>query len=211
MNGYRDRLHAGRILAEEVAVLGLTDPVVVALPRGGVPVGYQVARRLDAPLDVVLVRKLGVPWQPELGMGAIAERGVMLLNPEVVRAAGVAESQIDAVRRQEEAELQRRARLYRGSRPAERLQGRQVVVCDDGLATGFTARAAIESARRGGAAQVVLAVPVGAAETVAELRRVADRVVCPLSPRRFMAVGAWYADFSQTSDDEVIELLERTG
>jgi len=170
-------------------------------------VAAEVAAALDAPLDVLVVRKLGVPWHPELGMGAIAERGVMLLNDEVVRATGVRPEDVEQVRRREDAELRRRAEIYREGRPPRDLTGAVAILVDDGLATGFTARAAIESARRGGAAQVVLAVPVGAADTVRSLRRVADEVICPSTPRDFLAVGAWYDDFRQVSDAEVVALL----
>ncbi len=209
MRRYRDRRHAGRILAEAVAARSFAHPVVLALPRGGVVVAAEVATVLDAPLDVLVVRKLGVPWHPELGMGAIAERRVMLLNEEVVRATGVTPAEIEEVRRREEAELARRSTVYRQGRSPLDLTDTTAVIVDDGLATGFTARAAIESARRGGAARVVLAVPVGAADTVAALGRIADEVICPLAPRDFLAVGAWYDDFAQVSDEEVVAILRR--
>lgn len=209
MRRYRDRAEAGRVLAQAVAAESFDRPVVLALPRGGVVVAAEVAAALPAPLDVLVVRKLGVPWHPELGMGAIAERGVMLLNDEVVRAAGVTPTDIEEVRRREEAELHRRSAVYRQGRPALDLTGTTAIIVDDGLATGFTARAAIESARRGGAVRVVLAVPVGAADTVRALRRVADEVICPLAPRDFLAVGAWYDDFAQVTDGEVVAILQR--
>jgi len=210
MRRYADRVQAGRVLAREMAAGPFAEPVVLGLPRGGVVVAAEVATALGAPLDVLVVRKLGVPWHPELGMGAIAERGVVLLNDEVVRATGVSAADIERVRRREEAELRRRAEVYRQGRPPRDLAGATAILVDDGLATGFTARAAIESARRGGAERVVLAVPVGAADTVRALRRMADEVVCPLTPRDFAAVGVWYDDFRQVGDGEVVELLRRS-
>lgn len=184
------------------------DPVVVGLPRGGVPVAYVVARALGAPLDVIVVRKLGVPSQPELGMGAVAEGGVRVVNEPVVRQARVSPEELAAVAARECAELERRARRFRGNRPRVPLAGRLVIVVDDGLATGSTAAAACRVLRADGATRVVLAVPVAVQETVARLRREADEVVCLETPRRFLAVGAHYADFSQTSDEHVSALLD---
>ncbi|MFP4636371.1 MAG: alpha/beta fold hydrolase [Nitriliruptoraceae bacterium] len=205
---FADRREAGRRLAAEVEGLGLVDPVVLGLPRGGVPVAAEVARALDAPLDVLLVRKLGCPWQPELGIGAIGEDGIQVVNEDLRRQARVSEDELEAAAEREHAELERRLRTYRQGRPPVELSGRTVVIVDDGLATGFTARAGIEVVRRRGAAQVVLAVPVAPPDTVAELGERLDEVVCLETPAWFTAIGAFYRDFSQTSDEEVIDLLE---
>ena len=208
MRVFRNRQDAGRRLADRLEALRNERPVVVGLPRGGVPVAAEVASALGAPLDVIIVRKLGVPAQPELGMGAIGEDGVRVLNDTVVRAAGVPADAIDAVERRERAEVERRARRYRGDRARASLDGRTVIVVDDGIATGGTARAAVQVARAQGARRVVLAVPVAPPDTVEEMRAVADEVVCVESPRGFAAVGQWYEDFTQTSDDEVVRLLD---
>jgi putative phosphoribosyl transferase len=202
-----DRREAGRRLGAELVRQGFADVVVVALPRGGVPVAAEVAISLGAPLDIMVVRKLGCPWQPELGMGAIGEGGVRVLNGALIAQLGITSQQVEAVTRAEQTELERRVRRYRGDRPAVALGGRTVVLVDDGLATGFTARTAITVAREQGASRVVLAVPVAPAATVGELAMVADKVVCLLQPQSFMAIGEWYRDFEQTSDQEVITLL----
>ncbi|MFJ2032233.1 phosphoribosyltransferase family protein [Streptosporangium sp. NPDC087985] len=205
-----DRQDAGVRLAERLRGLGGTgDMVVLGLPRGGVPVAYEVARAVGAPLDVIVVRKLGVPFQPEVGFGAIGEGGVRIINRDVVRLANLTQAQIAEVEERERAELLRRARRFRGDRPLVDLTGRTVIVVDDGIATGGTARAACQIARARGAARVVLAVPVGAPETVASLRKFADEVVCLQTPDDFFAIGAWYVDFAQTTDEEVVELLAR--
>ena len=204
---FTDRREAGRRLGAEVAGLGLDRPVVLGLPRGGVPVAYEVARALSAPLDVLVVRKLGCPWQPELGLGAIGEDGVRLLNTGLIRQTQVGAHELETVARREGRELDRRVARYRQGRPAVGLAGRTVLVVDDGLATGFTARAGIEVVRRRGAQLVVLAVPVAPADTLAELAEVADEVVCLETPRWFSSIGAFYTDFSQTTDAEVTELL----
>ena len=207
---FRDRADAGRELAEQLkARLGDEEVVVLGLPRGGVPVAFEVARELDAPLDVIVVRKLGVPYQPELGMGAIGEDGVRVLNREVLAMARVGEEEVAAVERSERAELERRARRFRGSRPRTPLVGRTAVVVDDGIATGSTARAACQVARAHGASRVILAVPVAPRSSLDLLAQVADEVVCLATPEPFYAVGQFYLDFSQTSDEEVVELLER--
>ena len=205
---FRDRADAGQQLAARLSGLAGKDVVVLGLPRGGVAVAFEVARRLGAPLDVIVVRKLGVPFQPELGMGAIGEGGVRILNEEVVALAGVGPQEVEAVERRERAELDRRARQLRGQRPPVEIAGKVAVVVDDGIATGFTARAACQVARARGARRVVLAVPVGPEASVAELSRVADEVVCLATPPSFFAVGQWYQDFSQLSDAEVVALLE---
>jgi putative phosphoribosyl transferase len=209
---FRDRFDAGRALAAKLArYAGRPDVLVLALPRGGVPVGFEVARALNAPLDVFLVRKLGVPGREELAMGAIATGGVRVLNEEVVAALGIPDEQIDAVTAEEQEELERRAHEYRGDRPPPDVRGKVVILVDDGLATGSTMRAAVAALRRQGPARVVVGVPVGAAETCAEFRDEADEAVCARTPEPFYAVGLWYQDFSQTTDEEVRDLLERAG
>lgn len=205
---FRDRDDAGRRLAARVLALHLDDPVVLALPRGGVPVAAKVARAIDAPLDVILVRKLGVPTQPELAMGALGEEGVRVLDRDLVGRAHVRPDQLADVERRERDELARRARTYRGDREPLPIAGRTVVIVDDGLATGASARAAIEVARARGAGRVVLAVPVAPPETVAALREDADAVVSLETPAAMAAIGQWYDDFSQTSDAEVVAHLE---
>ena len=205
---FRDRSDAGRRLASRLQFLRSEDVVVLGLPRGGVPVAAEVARALRAPLDVILVRKLGVPAQPELGLGAIGESGARVINPEVVRYAHVSEAQIAQVEAKERAELQRRAQRFRGNAPHEPLAGRVAVIVDDGIATGSTARAACQVARALGAAAVVLAVPVAPPSADQALRGDADEVICLEMPDRFLAIGEWYEDFAQTSDEEVVALLQ---
>lgn len=209
-NVFRDRREAGRRLARELGEYSnRPDVLVLALPRGGVPVGYEVARALHAPLDVFVVRKLGVPGHEELAMGAIASGGVRVLNDDVVRMLDVPDAAIDAVARDEQRELERRESLYRDGRPPADVRGRTVVLVDDGLATGSTMRAAEAAVRSLHPRAVVVAVPVGAAETCEEIRALADEVVCPHTPAGFRAVGQWYEDFSQTTDDEVRKILDR--
>ena len=205
--GFRNRSDAGRKLADRLQFLRSEDVVVLGLPRGGVPVAVEVARALRAPLDVILVRKLGVPAQPELGLGAIGESGARVINPDVVRYAHVSEAQIAEVEQKERAELQRRAQRFRGDAPHESLAGRIAVIVDDGIATGSTARAACQVARALGAAAVVLAVPVAPPSTDRALRGDADEVICLEMPDHFQAIGEWYEDFAQTSDEEVVALL----
>lgn len=205
---FRDRFEAGRILAEKLAAYrDRADVLVLGLPRGGVPVAWTVAQALKAPLDVFLVRKLGVPGHEELAMGAIAMGGVRALNVQVVRALQISPETLDRVAAQEQQELDRRERLYRGDRPPLDVEGRIVILVDDGLATGATMRAAVEALRQQHPARIVVAVPVGAAETCDDLRKIADEVVCVQTPEPFYAVGMWYDDFSQTTDEEVRELL----
>jgi len=207
---FQDRAEAGRRLADALReYAGRPDVVVLALPRGGVPVGYEVARELGAPLDVFLVRKLGVPGHEELAMGALASGGVKVLNPDVVEMLSVPDRVIDDVAAREGEELRRRERAYRDDRPPPDLRGKTVVLVDDGLATGSTMRAAAEALRLQGPGRLVVAVPVGAAETCDALRKVADEVVCEVTPEPFYAVGLWYRDFSQTTDDEVRAFLAR--
>jgi predicted phosphoribosyltransferase len=202
-----DRRDAGRRLA--AVVLGRVEgrSVVAGMARGGVPVAFEVAAALGSPLDVVVVRKLGHPRQPELGLGAVAEEGVRLVNEPLVRRVGVTPDELEAVAARQEAELERRVERYRAGRPPEPVQGVTAVVVDDGLATGFTARAAIEVMRRRRAAEVVLAVPVGPPDTVSALAAVADEVVCVETTDRFFGLSEWYEDFAQVSEDEVTRLL----
>jgi len=204
---FRNRSDAGRRLASRLEFLRGADVVVLGLPRGGVPVAAEVASALGVPLDVILVRKLGVPVQPELGLGAIGESGARVINPEVVRYAHVSEVEIAQVEQRERAELRRRAQRFRGGVPHEPLAGRTAVIVDDGIATGSTARAACQVARALGAARVVLAVPVAPPSADRALRGDADEVICLDMPERFMAIGEWYEDFAQTSDEEVVALL----
>jgi predicted phosphoribosyltransferase len=205
---FRDRHDAGRTLAEKLTTyVGRDDVLVLALPRGGVPVAYEVARTLGAPLDVFIVRKLGVPAHEELAMGAIATGGVRVLNHGVVEAARIPPSEIDRVTAVEDAELRRRERQYRGDRPPPDVRGRVAILVDDGLATGSTMRAAAAALRRQSPAEIVVAVPVASEETCEEFRSEVDHVVCARTPEPFYAVGIWYEDFTQTSDDEVRALL----
>jgi predicted phosphoribosyltransferase len=208
---FQDRTDAGRRLAELLTdYANRRDVLVLALPRGGVPVAFEVARALHAPLDVFLVRKLGVPGQEELAMGAIALGGVRVLNETVVRALDIPETVIEEVVEEEERELERRARSYRDDRPLPAIRGRTVILIDDGLATGATMRAAVAALRQRQPARIVVAVPVAAAQTRAEFRSLADVVVCAETPKPFHAVGLWYKDFSQTTDEEVHDLLARS-
>jgi predicted phosphoribosyltransferase len=204
-----DRRDAGAQLTIELSRYA-NDPnvVVLGLPRGGIPVAFEAAISLGAPLDVFVVRKLGVPGHRELAMGAIASGGVRVLNHDVVNALGIAPMVIDAVAEQENREIERREREYRGSAPRQDLAGKTVIVVDDGLATGSTMRAAVRALRQLAPARIVIAVPVGAVETCRELRREADEVVCSQTPDPFRAVSLWYEEFDQTTDHEVRHLLE---
>ena len=205
---FRDRQHAGEVLTTKLgAYAGRDDVIVLALPRGGVPVAFEVARALGAPLDVFTVRKLGVPGHEEWGFGAIATGGVRVLDRNVVGRLGLPDGLIDQVTARERRELERRERVYRGDRPAPALNGKTVIVVDDGLATGSTMRAAVQALRAFGPAQIVVAVPTGARQTCEELRTSADAVVCATMPEPFYAVGQQYEDFSPTTDEEVCALL----
>lgn len=205
---FADRREAGAALAERLAGYARRpDVVVLALPRGGVPVGFEVAQALGAPLDVFLVRKLGLPGHPEYAMGAIATGGVRVLNEEAVGWYRIPDDIIEAVVAEEQRELDRRERAYREGRSAVPIAGRVAIIVDDGLATGSSMRAAVTAVRRLGPSRIVVAVPVGAPSTCRDLRRVADDVVCPRMPEPFSAVGQWYGDFTQTSDEDVQALL----
>jgi putative phosphoribosyl transferase len=205
---FGDRKQAGKLLAERLERYAGEHPIILGLPRGGVPVAYEVAQALHAPLDVIIVRKLGVPFQPELGMGAIGEGGVRVLNDDIVRMAHVSETELAAVEQRERAEVERRAQRYRRGLPMADLRDRTVIVVDDGIATGGTARAALQVARAHGARNVILAVPVAAPDTVNSLRADADEIVVIEQPENLVAIGYWYRDFRQTSDSEVERLLE---
>jgi putative phosphoribosyl transferase len=211
MERFVNRREAGVALAHSLRALADDpDALVLALPRGGVPVGYEIAGALHLPLDVFIVRKLGVPRYEELAMGAIASGGARVLNEEVIRKLRIPPEEIDAVAAREQFELERREREYRGDLPPLDVEGKNVILVDDGLATGATMRAAIQALRQKNAAQIVVAVPVGAPETCERVAREADEVVCEMQPEDFNAVGAWYEDFSQTTDAEVSELLSES-
>jgi predicted phosphoribosyltransferase len=206
---FRDRVQAGEYLAERLPQYAKgPDVVVLGLPRGGVVVAAEVASRLELPLDVFLVRKLGVPGYEELAMGAIASGGVRVMNDEVLRQASISDSAIEAVTRREERELVRREEAYRGDRPRLDVKGLTVILVDDGLATGATMRAAVTALRRQGPRRIVVAVPTAAPDTCDDFRAEVDEILCGMTPTPFYAVGAWYEDFSQTTDEEVQQLLK---
>jgi putative phosphoribosyl transferase len=206
---FKDRIHAGELLAKRLAAYaGRPDVIVLALPRGGVPVGYAVAKALRAPLDVMVVRKLGVPGHEEFAMGAIASGGEYVLNHDLVQRIGIPGQLIEATARRELAELERRAQLYHAGRPPLQLRGCTVILVDDGLATGATMQVAVKAVRKAQPARVIVAVPVGSPDTCREMGKEADEIICVCTPEPFQAVGRWYENFSQTSDEEVQKLLE---
>lgn len=208
---YRDRTEAGRVLARRLAAYAdRPDVIVLALPRGGVPVAYEVARELHAPLDVFIVRKLGLPGHEELAIGAVATGGVRVINEDVVRALRIPDTVIDAIAAWELQELARREREYRGSRPPPDVHGKTVILVDDGLATGATMLAAVRALRQQQPARIVVAVPIAAPDTCELLRSEVDDVVCAVTPEPFYAVGLWYENFTQTTDEEVRDLLARS-
>jgi putative phosphoribosyl transferase len=210
MRAFANRAEAGQLLAEKLLdYVGRDDVIVLGLPRGGVPVAFEVANRLRVPLDVFIVRKLGVPGFEELAVGAIASGGVRVLNEDVARALPNSEEVIESVTARETAELERREQTYRDGRPAPELRERTVILVDDGLATGATMRAAVAALRERDVARIVVAAPVGAPETCREFEHEVDEIVCAMAPEYFQAVGQYYQDFSQTSDEEVRELLAR--
>ena len=207
---FEDRFQAGRELASKLGEFRNRDEaVVLALPRGGVPVGYEVAKAIHAPLDIFVVRKLGVPGQEELAMGALASGGITVLNRDVVERLAISPETIKAASSREERELERREREYRDGRPAANIQGRTVILVDDGLATGSSMRVAAAALRKKFPAQIVVAVPVASPATCEEFEAEVDRVICAVTPEPFLAVGLWYRNFSQTTDEEVCELLRR--
>jgi predicted phosphoribosyltransferase len=205
---FADRAEAGRRLADQLMPLAGEHPIVLALPRGGVPVAREVALALDAPLDILTVRKLGAPHNPEYGIGAIAEGGMRVIDPEAVAILGINGATLESIVARESAELRRRVELYRGGRAAPDLAGRTVIVVDDGVATGVTDTAALRAARHRGAARLILAVPVCAPESAERLRAEADEVICLSEPALLHGVGQWYDDFSQVPDEEVLAALE---
>jgi putative phosphoribosyl transferase len=204
---FLDRREAGRRLAAELTGLAEEQPVIVALPRGGVPVGFEVARALGAPLEILAVRKLGAPGNPELAVGALVEHGMVVLDPRSAAMLGMTGALLDATLERESIELRRRVERYRDGRSPIQIAGRSAVVVDDGLATGLTDLAAIRALRKAGARRIVVAVPVGSGESVSLLAREADRVICLTVPRQLRGVGEWYRDFSPVSDEEVLRLL----
>ena len=212
MDRYQNREAAGKILALQLQEYAdRKDVIVLALPRGGVPVGYEIANELQVPLDVFIVRKLGVPGHHELAMGAIAIGGIKVLNHDIVTQLEISDADIDAVVEQEETEIKRRLVTYRGSTPFPSLKNKTIILVDDGIATGATMKAAILSLRQMQPQNIIVAVPVADAYICEQLRKVADKVICPLQPTNLQAVGLWYEDFSQTDDAEVRQLLEEAG
>ena len=207
---FRDRHDAGRRLATELRAYGnRRDVLVLALPRGGVPVGFEVAMALKVPLDVFVVRKLGMPWREELAIGAIASGGVRVLDRDLIESAGVSEADVERVTAAEQLELTRRERHYRGDRPFPDLHEKTVILVDDGLATGSTMRAGVQALRQEGPARIVVAVPDSSPDVCTAFRSIADDIICAETPDPFQAVGMWYDDFSQTTDEEVHALLDR--
>ncbi|MCW8397426.1 phosphoribosyltransferase [Legionella sp. PATHC038] len=208
---YDNRNQAGRVLADLLKdYAARTDVVILALPRGGVPVAYEVATKLSLPLDIFIVRKLGAPGHEELAMGAIASGGIAVFNQEVVNLLHIQKDAIDKIKKSEQEELSRRELVYRGKRPFPELSEKTIILVDDGIATGYTMRAAIAALKQKKPAKIIVAVPVAAQSTCDEIALLVDEIICPMRPTNFYAVGLWYNDFSQTTDDEVIELLQQS-
>ncbi len=207
---FKDRATAGRELAKRLAEFKDQNPVVLALPRGGVPVAFEIAQGIHAPLDVIVIRKLGIPFQPELAMGAVGEGGVIVRNDQVIAMAGITPEQFEVARLKEFEVVVDRAIKFREERPPVSLKGRMALIVDDGIATGSTAQAACNVARGLGADKVILAVPVGSKEAVEALSKIADQVICLEVPENFFAVGEWYEDFSAVTDEEVVTLLRKS-
>lgn len=206
----RNRTSAGKELAEALqSYQDLENVIILALPRGGLPVAVEIAQKLNAPLDLMLVRKLGVPSYPELAMGAIASGDIKVLNPQVIYSYGISEAQIEEVEKHEREELDRRAVAYRGQRPYPDLNDKIVIIVDDGLATGATMHAALDAVRLQNPRSIVIAVPVAPPDSISELRQKVDEVICPLQPTQLSSIGQWYEDFSQVSDEDVTELLSQ--
>ncbi len=206
---FKDRQDAGRQLARQLMTYRDEHPIILAIPRGGVVTGSEVARALGAPLDVIVVRKLGAPWQPELGIGAIAPGGVQVLDRPTIEYLGISEGELEQVRQAQQMELQRRLHLYRGGRPLPQVRDRTVILVDDGLATGVTTRAAIQALRQQRPKRLILAVPVAAPETADRIRPEVDELVCLFMPSELRAIGLWYENFEQVSDEQVMALLDR--
>jgi putative phosphoribosyl transferase len=211
MEKYIDRKEAGIVLAKHLKdYVNQLNAIVLALPRGGVPVAFEVAKALSIPLDIFVVRKLGVPGHEELAMGAVASGGTVVFNEQLMSQLNLDKSSIDAVLQSEQKELVRRERLYRGNRPFPELSGKTIILVDDGIATGSTMQAAVMALRKHKPASIIIAVPVAAYATCEEMATLVDKIICPLRPINFYAVGLWYEQFSQTADSEVIELLEKS-
>ncbi len=207
---YDDRYQAGRVLVDSLKNYAKrTDVIVLALPRGGVPVGYEIANKLSLPLDIFIVRKLGVPGHEELAMGAIASGGITILNDEIVNLLHISTEAIDKIQKSEQEELLRRERVYRGKKPSPELLGKTIILVDDGIATGYTMRAAIAALKQKKPAKLIVAIPVAARSTCAEIAPLVDELICPMRPVNFYAVGLWYDNFSQTTDEEVMQLLQQ--
>ncbi len=209
MSYFNDRVDAGKRLASELADFKSKGALVLAIPRGGVVVGYEIAEELNLPLDVIIPRKIGAPDNPELAIGAVTEDGTTILDQSLIAYIGVPQSYIEEESRRQRQEIQRRLKVYRQNEPYPNLKGRNVIIVDDGIATGSTMKAALASVKNRGAKSVTVAVPVGPPSTIQELEKQADRVVCPYTPEYFQAIGQFYRDFSQTTDEEVIELLKK--
>ncbi|HHF7366122.1 TPA: phosphoribosyltransferase [Legionella bozemanae] len=207
---YDDRYQAGCVLVDLLKNYAKrTDVIVLALPRGGVPVGYEIAQKLSLPLDIFIVRKLGVPGHEELAMGAIASGGITVLNEEIVNLLHISTEAIDTIQKSEQEELLRREQVYRGKKPFPELSGKTIILVDDGIATGYTMRAAIAALKQKKPAKLIVAIPVAARSTCDEIAPLVDEIICPIRPVNFYAVGLWYNDFSQTTDEEVMQLLQQ--